>query len=115
MKFKRLMWGSLMDTYSAVAFVTCMADVLMFILAGCNMEIEKKEKRAIQTVFVMLFAAALLEWSSVILDGTDAKLIPLHTILKCAELCLAPIIVTRWILLFAQWAHSKKICTPSAV
>ena len=80
-----------MDPYYTVNTVfVVFAMMIMLAAVSFNTTLDRERKNITRVLFLVISTAALCEWLGNALDGTPAKYIWLHKLVKYIELCSAP-------------------------
>ena len=80
------------EYYTAVIGMTVLAMITMQAAVSYNVSLDKERRKVTQLLFRIIIVTSLCEWGGVMLDGAEARLIPLHLIVKAVELSLTPYI-----------------------
>lgn len=76
--------------YTCVIALTVCSMLIMQAAVGYNVALDAERKRATRILFWFIIVTSLCEWGGVMLDGASPSLIPLHYVVKLAELSLTP-------------------------
>lgn len=76
--------------YTANTVIVVFAMMIMLTAVAFNTTLDRRRKTITRVLFLVISAAALCEWLGNALDGTPAKYIGLHKMVKYMELCSAP-------------------------
>lgn len=80
------------EYYTAIIGMTVLAMITMQAAVSYNVSLDKERRKVTQLLFRIIIVTSLCEWGGVMLDGAEARLIPLHLIVKAVELSLTPYI-----------------------
>lgn len=95
--------------YNAILILCCGALLTQIVLVKENARLDPEIKRQFYSTYIMIAAAALAEWASVLLNGAPEWTIWIHSFVKCLDYVLTPIVGLLFIRQVSQKGTWTKI------